>query len=1434
LAISNQDQFFFAALDCRSFLRGIDKEMKAAKRFFGRKKKKKSTSSSADTQIKSQPPQPRPPKPNADLDTANDKPIRKKTTNPFGNENECGDEKPAAEKNRVKSLVNKESMNNQKEVKGGPVVQHATRNPSGDEARKRISEEDRSPAKTPIKNREKKVDQLANTNGGSPSLIGKKIEDVVVPQCGKDNRHATIGNAYDSIALLEQTKLPRGGISIETAAIGRVQFGIPPETIKDSMQMGIPVPEVYIVPTERFCRDMGPGLGVNLAEFEFPCYFNYFIRQKNCTLVVDSQDAEDNICRVFEETLLGPKKFRRGDNSAAYEVEDFAPDYLREAIPNFTKELGHFREQPGGKELCVGMMLAFCHFKQPTDGLCHDKLGVPPNLDALNDDEVNQLVQQDYDEAVETADEFQHEIDEEDVREILYKNKEVPKIGEKYKEICMGKEKTEWSYGKASWVGDVATVWPKTATEEEKKNRSVPRVEIFKMPSGTEYIIHDVNVDNIVVGRARFSGSVKVNESLSIEGFEGKSILDDSQDGDDDKGFESFSLDNSLVSRVPPSFYPPSFGVTILGNSHGFDPSGSVSGYVLWINGRGVMIDPPPYATATLEREGIRPRTIVGIILTHVHSDHDAGAFQKVLTGSPVVVITTRTIYKSFIRKYAALASLSPALLKHCHRYKPAIIGEDLRFQGATFKFFYSLHSIPCVGFRVEWRGRSMVFSGDHLNIPEEIDKLEGKGVLSKARADIIRNMPLQETDLLLHEAGVPPLHTPFAVLDKLPKRVKKHMYIVHSAKIPDGFDLRKAPTGTAGTLRLDELPRAGDEMARCGVSTFVNSNANRNKANLVRFEDEGHTPPSWENASTEYLDNETLNESIESSSDAMTKKERIKRNSMIVTGKRSMIPLVSMRPSSNTDSWYMLNLLQAVPFITSLPYRSTMEVLETTRVDAFCKNDVIVPAARRKELLCVIWEGTCVEREPGRCASNQVGKKLSLIGEDESYLAKGPSTVWHSGDWTGPLSLQPEKRLSGESESSAYKDIVATSKEGVKVITLEFKALDIILKAGSPLYRQYLKRQKQIILRSEVSVQTNIVSLETKKLLDKSTEKLNILELIDMNSTLRKLTAVQKRHLECLAQGPVAFNPGERLWRAGAPVDEAFIVVAGTASFVVRRRTSFHGPHASVTNTGMLANFDGGRRNSKGESEIGLDFKKIELELGDSDRGDSESEDDKQIHFEQLFGRSKRNSGHTKSLSETDDFDRLSKTLMKRAESLGKDDNTSIGDSHDEFSQSSDGQINDEKGEDYDRRSMLTRRRSSKARFVNKTLVRLYDRRTFTGGLVFSRGHFLGDVSKMVAGLLGNAGDASSVGDTKAQGDEPLPSYGFGEKVDLKGSESEHVSNMVIHEKDGEGRILHTSTLTAGSEGCVVLLFPRETLTGFLEQYPGLLLSLLGAEVIT
>lgn len=252
------------------------------------------------------------------------------------------------------------------------------------------------------------------------------------------------------------------------------------------------------------------------------------------------------------------------------------------------------------------------------------------------------------------------------------------------------------------------------------------------MTGGTEYIVHDVDENNIIVGKARISGTVRVPDEIAVEGFlardeagEEDLEIEDEEDEEGESDHPASRSHDGLRRIAPPTFHPPSFGVTVLGNSHGFDKNGSTSGYVLWINGRGVMIDPPPYSSATLEREGIRPQMIMAIIITHCHADHDAGTFQKVMTGSRVAIITTPTIYKSFIRKYAALSGLSPTLLRHSHRHRPAIVGQPLRFQGATFQFTYTLHTIPCIAFKVEWRGRSMVFTGDHLNSPPVIDALE-------------------------------------------------------------------------------------------------------------------------------------------------------------------------------------------------------------------------------------------------------------------------------------------------------------------------------------------------------------------------------------------------------------------------------------------------------------------------------------------------------------------------------------------------------------------------------------------------------------------------------------------------------------------------------------------------------------------------------------
>ena len=34
-------------------------------------------------------------------------------------------------------------------------------------------------------------------------------------------------------------------------------------------------------------------------------------------------------------------------------------------------------------------------------------------------------------------------------------------------------------------------------------------------------------------------------------------------------------------------------------------------------------------------------------------------------------------------------------------------------------------HDIPFIAFRVEWKGRSIVFTGDHMNISGKVDELE-------------------------------------------------------------------------------------------------------------------------------------------------------------------------------------------------------------------------------------------------------------------------------------------------------------------------------------------------------------------------------------------------------------------------------------------------------------------------------------------------------------------------------------------------------------------------------------------------------------------------------------------------------------------------------------------------------------------------------------
>lgn len=260
-------------------------------------------------------------------------------------------------------------------------------------------------------------------------------------------------------------------------------------------------------------------------------------------------------------------------------------------------------------------------------------------------------------------------------------------------------------------------------------------------------------------------------------------------------------------------FEPPKFGVTVLGSSHGFDPVGKTTGFILWVGGRGLLVDPPVDSTEYLREQGVAPKLIDGVILTHCHADHDAGAFQKVLEEGRVNLYTTPHVLGSFLRKYSALSGLSEDLLRRTFSFHPVKIGAPTRCHGAELWFFYALHSIPTVGFEAFYGGKSLVFSADTLYEPDRIAQMRTEGVMTEARCDDLIAFPWHHS-VVLHEAGIPPLHTPVEILADLSDAAKENLYLVHIAEkdIPEGKGLKAAKIGLEHTIRVPvEPPRHAD-----------------------------------------------------------------------------------------------------------------------------------------------------------------------------------------------------------------------------------------------------------------------------------------------------------------------------------------------------------------------------------------------------------------------------------------------------------------------------------------------------------------------------------------------------------------------------------------------------------------------------------------------
>jgi len=100
------------------------------------------------------------------------------------------------------------------------------------------------------------------------------------------------------------------------------------------------------------------------------------------------------------------------------------------------------------------------------------------------------------------------------------------------------------------------------------------------------------------------------------------------------------------------------------------------------------------------------------------------------------------------------------------------------------------------------------------------------KGVLTKERAEDLLNKDFENIDVILHEMGIPPIHTPAEVLAGFSENVKKHMFLVHVAErdIPKGKGLKSGPVGLENSIILiQDVPPKHDLYRKLNLLASIN-----------------------------------------------------------------------------------------------------------------------------------------------------------------------------------------------------------------------------------------------------------------------------------------------------------------------------------------------------------------------------------------------------------------------------------------------------------------------------------------------------------------------------------------------------------------------------------------------------------------------------------
>ena len=236
----------------------------------------------------------------------------------------------------------------------------------------------------------------------------------------------------------------------------------------------------------------------------------------------------------------------------------------------------------------------------------------------------------------------------------------------------------------------------------------------------------------------------------------------------------------------------PFVGTTFVGVGSGFTHKLNNSCTLIWMEGKGILVDAFSEHNEVLLNYGIAEGDIEFMILTHVHSDHDSGFVERVLSGQRCKILSTRIIFESFLRKLSAITCFPEAVLEGFLEFIELVPYKKTKlpgFKNTWIKFGYALHSIPTGKLKISYiddhgKETSISHSGDTKYDVDLVNNWHQQGAYSKKRMDDILGF-IWDADMIIHEVGGGLLHTEFSSLTHVDDSLAKKLVLIHQNRDP-------------------------------------------------------------------------------------------------------------------------------------------------------------------------------------------------------------------------------------------------------------------------------------------------------------------------------------------------------------------------------------------------------------------------------------------------------------------------------------------------------------------------------------------------------------------------------------------------------------------------------------------------------------------------